>query len=496
MAIVDARLKFEVDDYATYNKALIPQDGELWFFNNILTGIVTDALSVKGDGVTAVSNLPFQEIILIETSTDINIEILRIAQNKVSIENTHASNIIKVNIGTTGTPKYIELLSGASRTFIFNGTSWVSGTATKKGFISVGLTNLTNNSEPLIADGSIIDCDGVYYEATSNEDIDPDNSLALIATKNWIWLYIITSGLKPAVTTTAPVWNDEKRGWYDSGGTNRYYGGMYKDTSGNFTNKIVLGSQTDKVKIVLGDADFTIPDGYYNLEIIMPEDGITANRTVTLPTLADNQGVNFRFQNFNTTYALYIDGEGAETIEGFATINLSTEWIKLTAIITEWKRTGQQSERPIFHVVDEKADTTEGGSNAGSFALTQRVLNQSIVSEIIGASLTSNNITLPPGRYRIIAKSAFVKVGRVKAYLYDGSSVFYGYSLNTHSETTTVDGVILQIDIKLNLLSGATFGLYYKAGTASTTIGLGVAVPVAADSITEWYSGVWIEKLL
>ncbi len=67
---------------------------------------------------------------------------------------------------------------------------------------------------------------------------------------------------------------------------------------------------------------------------------------------------------------------------------------------------GGKFESALFHVRDEKASGSHGGTSvAGSFQT--RVLNTSLTNEISGASLSSNQITLPSGTYYINARMPF-----------------------------------------------------------------------------------------
>lgn len=69
---------------------------------------------------------------------------------------------------------------------------------------------------------------------------------------------------------------------------------------------------------------------------------LDANRTVTLPTLADNQSRFLQFIDISThgAYKWILDGEGAETIDGFTTIEFAfaCRWsYTIYGYSTEWK---------------------------------------------------------------------------------------------------------------------------------------------------------------
>lgn len=106
-------------------KALIPLNGEVrFFFSGIITGL-TNYVSVIGDGSTTVGNLPFRETLNIEVTADTNLENLKITGNRCIVKNTHASNYININIGSTATPEYYILGPGEFVNFKYDGSSWI-----------------------------------------------------------------------------------------------------------------------------------------------------------------------------------------------------------------------------------------------------------------------------------------------------------------------------------------------------------------------------------
>ena len=84
-------------------------------------------------------------------------------------------------------------------------------------------------------------------------------------------------------------------------------------------------------------ADYTVTDTDKIRTLLITA---AANRTVTLPTLADNQGRIIEIKKVDSgTGEVIVDGEGAETIDGAATINLSERYdsIELIAGASEWE---------------------------------------------------------------------------------------------------------------------------------------------------------------
>jgi len=72
--------------------------------------------------------------------------------------------------------------------------------------------------------------------------------------------------------------------------------------------------------------------------------------------------------------------------------------------------------KELLHVRDEKSSSTDGGTfTSGSFQT--RTLNTSVTNEISGASLASNQITLPSGTYFIFASAPSYSIERQKLKL-------------------------------------------------------------------------------
>jgi len=81
-------------------------------------------------------------------------------------------------------------------------------------------------------------------------------------------------------------------------------------------------------------------------------------------------------------------------------------------------------ESQLLHVQDQKADGTGGGTGtAGAFNI--RDLNTVLTNEITGASLSSNQITLPSGTYYAEGTSASFDSNFVKTTLYNVTDSTY-----------------------------------------------------------------------
>jgi len=72
----------------------------------------------------------------------------------------------------------------------------------------------------------------------------------------------------------------------------------------------------------------------------------------------------------------------------------------------------------LYYVRDEKASGTDGGSSSADTTST-RTLNTEKVTNITGASLSSNQVTLPAGSYWMEGSAPGRRVGKHKALIYN-----------------------------------------------------------------------------
>ena len=139
-------------------------------------------------------------------------------------------------------------------------------------------------------------------------------------------------------------------------------------------------------------------------------------------------------------------------------------------------------ESALFHVRDEKAVTNAGGgSTSGSF-LT-RTLNTSVTNEISGASLASNQITLPSGTYYIQAAVPFRGDNATQTKLRnitDSSDTIIGTATGPNGS----DGVSF-INGRFTIAAQKTFEIQYRVATSRATDGLG--------SVASFVTGVFTE---
>ena len=124
------------------------------------------------------------------------------------------------------------------------------------GFQAVSLTNLSSSAATVITAGSKVEIAGGFFTFSTPET--PDGaSWTSIATGSAAYLRLTPTGIAGAQTvtadwsTTAPVWDDAKQGWYYSGSSIRYIGGAYKGGATSYLNKY-LNSEATGSKVEIG----------------------------------------------------------------------------------------------------------------------------------------------------------------------------------------------------------------------------------------------------
>lgn len=146
---------------------------------------------------------------------------------------------------------------------------------------------------------------------------------------------------------------------------------------------------------------------------------------------------------------------------------------------------------PIFNIQDQKASGTSGGTS--SSGIQTRTLNTVVTNTINGASLGSNQITLPAGSYKVIATAPGYAAGPHQLFLYNvtdssyllrGTSQAMGGGGNANSEHSTVFGIFTLAASKILDLRQ-----YIRDAVAD-----GLGAPVSSGVI-EVYSQILIEKI-
>jgi hypothetical protein len=145
---------------------------------------------------------------------------------------------------------------------------------------------------------------------------------------------------------------------------------------------------------------------------------------------------------------------------------------------------------PMMHVQDQKATTVQGGSS--SIGDNDRTLNTVVTNQISGASLASDEITLPAGTYFISARAPIydVTAGYTRTIIKDtaGTVLMTGQSFYGHTGTSrhsVVEG-------NLTLATSTTIKVVSYTDVAEASTGLGLAV---LDGLTEIYTDIRIWQI-
>ncbi|NTW31065.1 MAG: hypothetical protein HGB12_00250 [Bacteroidetes bacterium] len=152
--------------------------------------------------------------------------------------------------------------------------------------------------------------------------------------------------------------------------------------------------------------------------------------------------------------------------------------------------------RQIFIVSEQQPANTSGGTFT-SGADRQRVLNTIVLNTISGASLGSNNITLPIGLYKIMASCPANACDTNIAWLYNlglTTKVVLGTSqhsaqTNNVEERSIINGYFTVTDTSANK---NVFQILHRCTTTKSTDGFGLAANLGTN---ETYTICEIEKI-
>jgi len=147
---------------------------------------------------------------------------------------------------------------------------------------------------------------------------------------------------------------------------------------------------------------------------------------------------------------------------------------------------------PTLHVRDEKTATTSGGASSAATD-NVRTLNTVVTNEITGASLSSNQITLPVGTYFIQATAPAFLTNRHRIFLYNTSdSAVELLGRNVYSDSTDSGFNTSDMTGRFTIASSKVFELRHYTESARASNGLGVD---ANDSRTSIFADVIITKV-
>lgn len=238
--------------------------------------------------------------------------------------------------------------------------------------------------------------------------------------------------------------------------------------------------------------DYTVrdDDGYGRILVTTG----ASDRTITLPTAADNEMRMLTIVKADSGAGkVIVDGESTETINGVFTWWLVSQYHSITIMNdgSIWRKIGGHI--PLLHIEDQKSSGTNGGTFT-SGAWRTRDLNTVVTNEIAGASLSSNQITLPAGTYeiQISAPTHIVNRHLVKwRNISDSIDVLWGTSQSANSTTSSrafLKGIF-------TLVAEKTFEVQHRCQTTGSSTGFGVNAGSVFTVDHETYTQVWIKKV-
>lgn len=144
--------------------------------------------------------------------------------------------------------------------------------AGSRGYAEVDLNDYADGATaPTVVVGSRWDNNGSLYNVTgSNEAI---SGLAGISPDRTVYIYFDVSALEFIASTTAPTFDNEKRGWYS--GNDRAFFRIYKNDSGEYTNRQELTKYgvTNQGVHIITESNMTYDSLYNELLPFIPNTG-------------------------------------------------------------------------------------------------------------------------------------------------------------------------------------------------------------------------------
>lgn len=182
----------------------------------------------------------------------------------------------------------------------------------------------------------------------------------------------------------------------------------------------------------------------------------------------------FRVINATTSSSVTVDPNGSELINGTSTLTvLPGEVWDIVSTGTAWVAKNVVQTPSAWDVIiqDQKASGTDGQAFTPT-AINTRVLNTVVRSTITGVSLASNQITLPPGIWRIFARSPVNAGTSSRLMLYNVTDAAYAIlGPNGSTATSATIQTDATFDSYLTITASKTFELRHFVGASAGTGG-------------------------
>ena len=262
----------------------------------------------------------------------------------------------------------------------------------------------------------------------------------------------------------------------------------------------------DAISVVNGQAAYTMQVSSVN---VSPE---TANHMlVSLNGVLQQPNSSFTVSGSTITFASnLVTGDVIDFIHILGSVldlgvpsDSTVSLAKLTATGTKdattflrgdntFAEAGGKFESALLHVRDEKSAGTDGGSSSGGSVQT-RDLNTVVTNEITGASLGSNQITLPSGTYYIEAYTHGYACNKHRLFLYNVTDSSYTILGSTgYARTSNAHQTITKVVGRFTIAAQKVFDLRQYFGSTQSGSGFGVSENA---SRTEYYTNAQIWKV-
>lgn len=224
---------------------------------------------------------------------------------------------------------------------------------------------------------------------------------------------------------------------------------------------------------------------------------IIADNTITLGfDVATTLGSGWYIYIHNKgTGIVTLDPSAAELIDGAATLNLQPgQSCMIMCDGVGFYTVGRQSKQKIAILEDRKTTGTNGGTFT-SGAWRTRDLNTEVIDDDNLVSISSNQFTLVPGKYKIHIASVIGLVNTVKPRLYNVTdSAVVNEGINAYHNAAVNGNTIVSCDFYVNIAASKAFELQMQCQTTGATTGFGSAT-VAWSPAHETYTQIVIEQL-
>ena len=251
----------------------------------------------------------------------------------------------------------------------------------------------------------------------------------------------------------------------------------------NSTPSLILSGSDNYVTLTSNAIDISSTVSNYYINATSPTTLNTINGGIEGQIICITIGSNYVNVNGNATGNIVLSGEVNATLYANG-----IDWIVLRRDNNNWVEISRSGYYNVSLLAQEQQPS--GTGPAALVGGVTRVLNTMLYNTINGASLSSNQITLPPGTYKINANSPSWRTCNVQCYLYNvttSTTILIGTSTQGQFGPSgygsvvqsTIDGIFYNPSISV-----------YELRTTQNNLGSS-----CTSGLTEIYSSVFLTKL-